>query len=170
MRKPKPLENETEAFAYALRLLARRAYTSFELEKKFRLRALPDSTASQVLDRLRAKKFLNDRNLAEQFVLSRADLRWSPFRIQKALTLKGIPREMLQALLQESFSGDRETQSARETLEKQKQRFLRKKTRKAPDFRRKAWEHLRRRGFSNEAARLAVKDVFGYNSRLPEEE
>lgn len=169
MRKSKPLTSETQAFRYALWLLTRRPHSVGELQQKFKIRSLAPEIQETVLARLEAKKFINDREFAQRFVRSKRASHWGPRKIQAALQKKRISRNDIEEATTLLFSSADEKTQAKELLLRQKQRLLRKKEKKAGDTRRRAFEFLARKGYSLEVARLAVKDVFSYNSDLPEE-
>jgi regulatory protein len=166
LRKSKPLTSETQAFRYALWLLTRRPHSVGELREKFKKRTLSPEIQEAVLARLEDKKFINDREFAERFARSKKAGHWGPHKIQAALQKKKISRDDIEKAISPLFSSPEEKEQAKELLVRQKQRFLRKKEKKAGDNRRKAFEFLARKGYSLEVARLAVNDVFSYNSDL----
>ncbi|HTC21563.1 MAG TPA: regulatory protein RecX [bacterium] len=169
MRKSKPLTSEAQAFRYALWLLTRRPHSIGELQQKFKIRSLSPEIQQAVLARLEAKKFINDREFAQRFVRSKKASHWGPRKIQASLQKKRISRDDIEKATSLLFSSTDEKTQAKELLLHQKQRFLRKKEKKAGDTQHRAFEFLARKGYSLEAARLAVKDVFSYNSDLPGE-
>ncbi len=147
MRKSKPLTSEAQAFRYALWLLTRRPHSTAELKEKFKRRSLSEEIQETVLARLEAKKYVNDREFAERFVLSKKAQNWGPHKIQAALQKKRISRDYIQKAIFLFFSSaDEKEPKAKELLARQKQRFLRKKEKKAGDTRRKAFEFLARKG------------------------
>lgn len=170
MKKSKPLLDEAEAYRYALWLLGRRPYTTAALLEKFRLRSLPAAIGQTVVEKLTAKKFLNDQAYAESLIHAKASQNWGPARIRTALYQKKVPRDIIDQTLKSSYSQEGEAAQAAELMERQKQRFLRKKEKKAGQRLRQAFEFLIRKGFSVSAARLAVSQVFSYNPELPEED
>lgn len=169
MKKSKPLTEEAQGYRYALWLLNRRPHSVGELLEKFRRRDFPPEFSDKVLARLRQKKFVDDETFAEGFAQSRADRNWGPGKIKAALHQKKIPRELVEKSVIAVFPGADEAQKALELLDRQKRRFIRKKENKKGARSRSAFDYLVRRGYSFSAARLAVKEVFGYNSGLPDE-
>ena len=170
MKKSKPLLDEAGAHRYALWLLSRRPYTTGGLLEKFRLRALPTAIAQTVLDKLIAKKFVNDETYAESFVHFKMSQNWGPTKIRMGLYKKKVPREIIDKTIKASYSPEGEGEQAVELLERQKQRFLRKKEKKKGQRLRQAFEFLVRKGYSASASRLAVDKVFSYNSDLSEDD
>ena len=170
MRKPKPLTTEEDAFRYAVRLLERRPYTIGGLCDKFRLRSLPSDIQQKVLQRLTDKKFLNDETFAEAFIHFKTDQNWGPSKIRLGLQKKKVPRDIIDRTLRAASSPEKESQRAIELLDRQKQRFLRKKEKKKGQRLRQALEFLVRKGYPYGVARLAVQKVFSYNSGFSNEE
>ncbi|HEY5039146.1 MAG TPA: regulatory protein RecX [bacterium] len=162
--------DEAQAYRYALWLLNRRPYSTGEIVEKFRNRNLPSDLQKKVLQRLLDKKFLNDAAFTETFIHSRMGRSWGPFKIRSGLLKKRIPRELGDKTLASVFTRGVETENARELLERQKQRFLRKKEKKPGQNLHRACEFLVRKGYSFPAARLAVREIFGYNSGLLQDE
>jgi len=170
LKKSKPLQDEAGAYRYALWLLGRRPYTTAALLEKFRLRSLPTAIGQTVVEKLTAKKFLNDQAYAESLIHAKTSQNWGPSRIRTALYQKKVPREIIDQTLKTSYSPEGEAAQAVELMDRQKQRFLRKKEKKKGQRLRQAFEFLIRKGYSVSAARLAVNQVFSYNSDLPEED
>src|ERR1035441_10581126 len=123
LRKSKPLTNEAQAFRYALWLLTRRPHGSGELEEKFRRGTLPVAIQEAVLARLEAKKFVNDRDFAERFVLSKRARNWGPGKIRAGLNQKRISRETIDKTTASLFSSADEKEQAKELLSRQKQKI-----------------------------------------------
>ncbi len=170
LKKSKPLVDEAGATRYALWLLNRRPHSRGELAEKFRRRSLSTEIAERVLEKLRLKGFVKDEAFAESFAHSKLRQGWGPGKIRAGLALKKIPRELAERTLKDLFPGRGEAQTAMELLGRQKARFLAKKEKKRGERARRAFEFLARRGYSFQAARLAVQEVFGYNPGLPGEE
>lgn len=170
LRKPKPLITEDESFRYAIRLLERRPYTVGGLCDKFRLRSLPSDIQQRVLQRLTEKKFLNDEIFAESFIHFKTGQNWGPSKIRLGLQKKKVPPDIIERTLRAVSSPEKESQRAIELLDRQKQRFLRKKEKKKGQRLRQALEFLVRKGYPYGVARLAVQKVFSYNPGLQTDE
>jgi SOS response regulatory protein OraA/RecX len=95
---------------------------------------------------------------------------WGPTKIRMGLILKKVPREIIDETLRASYPQEDEARQAQELLERQKQRFLRKKEKKPGQRLRQALEFLVRKGYSLTTARLAVDKVFRYNPDLSADE
>jgi regulatory protein len=158
--------DEDEAYRYAVRLLERRPYTVGGISDKFRLRSLPSEIQQKVIQRLTEKKLLNDAVFAEAFVHFKTSQNWGPSKIRLELQKKRVPREIVDQVLQAASSPEKESQRAVDLLDRQKQRFLRKKEKKKGQRLQWALEFLVRKGYSYGVARLAVQEVFSYNPDL----
>lgn len=170
MKKSKPLQDEAGAYRYALWLLGRRPYTTAAILEKFRLRSLPTAIGQTVVEKLTAKKFLNDQAYAESLIHAKSSQNWGPVRIRTALYQKKVPQDIIDQTLKSSYSQEGEAAQAAELMERQKRRFLRKKEKKAGQRLRQAFEFLVRKGFSVSSARLAVNQVFSYNPDLSDDD
>jgi regulatory protein len=80
-----------EIYHHALKLLRRRDYTEKQLREK--LEDKFDDVPSEVFSMLQARRFLDDRRYAENFVAKHADTH--PARVREMLAEAGVPRETI---------------------------------------------------------------------------
>ena len=98
---------------YALRLLARKAYSEKALQGKLSSRFPDPAAVHKTMDKLRSMNYLNDPRLAAELARSRIlDHRWGPRRVKQGLVFRhllpaGIVAEAIQAALAEQ--GEAET-------------------------------------------------------------
>jgi regulatory protein len=85
-----------EALAYALRLLLRRAMSRARLREKLRAR-FGEEVVEEVLRRLEALGYLDDRAFAETFVAVRG--RYGPLKLRNLLRAQGVAEEVVEAVL-----------------------------------------------------------------------
>jgi regulatory protein len=85
-----------EALTYALRLLARRAMSRARLREKLRAR-FGEEVVEEVLRRLEALGYLDDRAFAETFVAVRG--RYGPLKLRNLLRAQGVAEEVVEAVL-----------------------------------------------------------------------
>ncbi|RIH89900.1 regulatory protein RecX [Calidithermus roseus] len=86
-----------ELFEYALRVLNMRPYTEFALRQKLARRGSAEAVA-QVIERLKALGFLDDRKYAEGYArLYRG--KWGAAKIRRSLETKGVPRDVVGEVL-----------------------------------------------------------------------
>jgi regulatory protein len=84
-----------EIYHHALKLLRRRDYTEKQLREK--LADKFEDVPSEVFSLLRAKRFLDDRRYAENFVAKHTDTH--PARVRELLDAAGVPRETIDLAL-----------------------------------------------------------------------
>ena len=135
----------------ALKRLARREHSRFELEQKLSTLGSAEEIAA-VLDHLEQTGLLSDARMAASYLSSHA-ARFGTMKLRYALRSKGIADELIDASLAE----------AGETLANEEQRALevwRRKYREAPADARewaKQARFLQSRGFSSDAIRRVLK-------------
>ena len=97
-------DSPKEAYQAALRFLARRSHSRWELFTKVTRKGFSRRDINQALDRLEELGYLNDRAFALEY--SRYRLKQSP-RGRKLLALelvkRGIPRELIESVLSEVY-------------------------------------------------------------------
>lgn len=91
MAKRKTEEDpQTRARSVALRLLARREHSRYELAMKLRQRKIEPEVYEPVLDEYEAEDWLSDERFAEVYTRQRVDLGYGPLRILGELQQRGI--------------------------------------------------------------------------------
>ncbi|MBS3804348.1 MAG: regulatory protein RecX [Oleiphilaceae bacterium] len=79
-----------QARAAALRLLARREHSRFELARKLRQRQLPNDIIDTVLDDYENEGWLSDERFAEVYGRQRREAGYGPVRIRNELQRRGV--------------------------------------------------------------------------------
>ncbi len=152
---PRKLATEEQLYAAALRALARRAHSVYEMRQALERRATDERIARRVLQRLKNEKLLDDARYARQFTRYRAESRrQGRFRIARDLRARGVPDRHIQAALDELLRETDEAALVRQRLQR------RLKTLRGPlDARRLAslYHSLLRAGFSSEAIRTELR-------------
>lgn len=91
MAKGKTEEDpQTRARSAALRLLARREHSRYELAMKLRQRGIGPEVYEPVLDEYEEEGWLSDERFAEVYTRQRVDLGYGPLRILGELQQRGI--------------------------------------------------------------------------------
>lgn len=91
MAKPENQDDqEYRARSAALRLLARREHSRFELTLKLRQRKLPGDIIEAVLDDYERVGWLDDDRFADVYARQRMDLGYGPLRILGELQQRGV--------------------------------------------------------------------------------
>ncbi len=91
--------NEKEALGYALRLLNRRDYSSFEMGEKLRGKGVDRELAVRVVRKLEEKKLIDDQRFCENYVFFRLKKGYGKNRIFHELKGKGIGEELAREYL-----------------------------------------------------------------------
>ncbi len=91
----------------ALRLLARRLHSVFELKLKLKKKKYDASLIEDVLTELKEKNLLNDFQFAEIFTEEKIRTKlWGRQKLKSELMKKGISREIIEELLNKQFSDE----------------------------------------------------------------
>lgn len=86
----KKKDPDTQAPEMALRLLARREHSRFELALKLRQRQVSADVIEAVLDEFEEKGWLSDERFAEVFMRQRVDAGYGPLKVLADLQHRGI--------------------------------------------------------------------------------
>lgn len=83
-------DQEYKARSVALRLLARREHSRFELTRKLRQRKLERSIIAMVMDEYESEGWLDDSRFADVYSRQRIDLGYGPLKVLAELQQRGI--------------------------------------------------------------------------------
>lgn len=89
----------SEVLAYAVRLLARRAFSRGRLRAKL-LARFPEGEVEEALARLEELGYLGDRAFAETFVAGRR--KYGPRKLRQLLLAQGVPEAVVAEVLREA--------------------------------------------------------------------
>jgi regulatory protein len=89
--------NESEAYAVAVGLLARREHSAKELGSKLRSRGFAPEVVDAVLSRLAAERLQSDERFAEVYLRQRSEKGYGPERIRAELRERGIDEQLISA-------------------------------------------------------------------------
>jgi regulatory protein len=150
-----------KAFASALRTLVRRDHSVAELERKLCTRGYPADIVAQVIARLSACGYLDDRRFAEQWADSavRNGRGYGP-RLRLELNRRGVPRDIVADVV----AGLSAAYGEKETLARiVARKYAGFDPQAASDGdRRRVVAYLQRRGFS-------ISAIFDFLRRIPED-
>lgn len=90
---------EQESYATALRLLARREHSEFELRHKLRGRNFTDTIVDIVVIQLLDQGLLSDQRFAEVYAQGRFERGYGPLRIQAELRERGVSGNLTEPIL-----------------------------------------------------------------------
>lgn len=134
-----------KAYGLALRYVAIRPRSEWEMQDYFRRKQIDREAGNQIIQRLRNLSMLDDAAFARSWVSNRRLLKnVSRRRLRLELAQKQVPSETIDQVLQEDETDDR--QSLRELVQKKRSRY--------PDNQ-KLMQYLARQGFSYDD----IKDV-----------
>ena len=74
----------------AVRMLARREHSAFEIRRKLKLRDIDDSEIEQAVERLQQEGLLSDERYAESYIHMRMGKGYGPLRIALELRERGV--------------------------------------------------------------------------------
>jgi regulatory protein len=98
--KPPPTPTADACRERALALLARRAHSRAELERKLLRAGFPPASIRPALDALAAARLVDDRLFAEQLLAEKRETRaWGTARLRLELRKRGVAREIGDELL-----------------------------------------------------------------------
>ncbi|KAA3619779.1 MAG: hypothetical protein DWQ05_03360 [Calditrichaeota bacterium] len=147
-------EEYRKALVRAYEMLARRARSIAEVQKKFKELGFHQLVSDKVIARLIAEKYLDDHAFALAF--SRSRLRVKPMGkmlLFKELRMRSIDREIAEKVIDEIYSATEESTWAKNALVKKDKNF----TNLAPELaRKKRIQFLKSRGFSWDTIREAL--------------
>ena len=86
----------------ALRLLARREHSQYELRRKLKARGYGEGLVDELLTELVAERLLSDTRYAEAMVTHRASRGYGPLRICMELRDRGVAERIVDKALQEA--------------------------------------------------------------------
>jgi len=100
--KPRLLETEAQVYDAAIKILARRAHSVYEMKKALARRCEDEKIVKKVVDRLKRETLLDDARYAKQFTRLRTESRkQGEFRIAGDLRARGVPDRHIAAASKE---------------------------------------------------------------------
>src|SRR5206468_7795292 len=125
--KPKAFLNESGLHDYAVKALGRRMRTEAELKRlmRGRVEAGPggEGVIQAVIERLKEKRYLDDRSYAETFSrLRRENDKFGQRRVRQSLGQKGVSSKIVEQVVTESYAKTDEETLARQYLDRKRLR------------------------------------------------
>ncbi len=151
--------DETKAYAYALRLLARMDYPSGKLDEKMKARGASEATRVSTLGKLEKLGYVDDENYIRRFAEEKSRQGYGRRWIESSLRKKGLSLD----LIRETLGGtgeEEEAAAARKALGPRGNSRLRAKKGEEPrKHAGRLFAFLVRRGFGAVAAQNAVQNA-----------
>ena len=161
-------EDKKSARQWALRALGRRMHTAHEIRAGLSKRDFADEAVSSVVEELVRVGYINDLDFARTWVTSRSVHQLhGRLRLLRDLRQKGVPDEIAESVLKDSFPDEDEVVIAKKAAEK-KIRTMRATGKAAGRAAGRAsgakgrdalYRHLRSRGFTTRAISLAMAGI-----------
>jgi len=147
--------NQEEALDRALKFLSYRARSEAEVRIKLVHLGYPQKIIEATLEKLRSLKLLDDEVFARSWTLGRVEGRgYGPLRVERELRQKGIAKNLIREILEETFMVQQGRDKARALLGR---RFKNKDLRDVKIFRR-AVAFLQRRGYHDSVIAELLKE------------
>ena len=135
-----------KAYGNALRYVAIRPRSEWEMQDYFRRKGIDAEAGAQIITRLRGLQMLDDMSFAQSWVASRRLLKAvSKRRLRLELQQKHVPGDIIDRVLREDETDERDTLRA----------LIAKKQARYPD-RQKFMQYLARQGFSFDDIKSAL--------------
>lgn len=135
---------------YLFRILARREYSFYELEKKLHQK-FPEQKENcvKVLKEFKEKEWVSDERFCEAFIQTKVlTNKWGTRKLLLKLQEKGIEKDLAQAKVSEMFPQDQQQEVLVELAKKKREEILKKgKTKNEYEIRQKLLAYLVGKGF-----------------------
>lgn len=119
-QKTKEPDNVEKAYEYAVFLLSLKLRTMGEIISKMQKRGYAEKVISDVIEKLKDQRYLNDEQYAEIFLENLKTYRsFGYYGIKKKFLEKKLPQKLIEKILQEGLSVKDEEKIARRLLQKE---------------------------------------------------
>ncbi|MFO8005195.1 regulatory protein RecX [Thioalkalivibrio sp.] len=149
--RPAPKDEPAEAYAAALRLLARREHSGVELRRKLHQRGFTEASIGPSLEQLCAAGYLSDARFAGSLVRHRAAQGYGDLRLRAELAQHGIDHAIVEQAL-EALDAD----WCERALAQARRHFGEPPA--TAGARARVLRHLAQRGFASSVARAALAE------------
>lgn len=150
------MASEVSAYDRAVKLLARRTHFRREIAEKLTSRGYPRDEVDQALERLAARRYLDDAEASRQFVAGRLGRGgYGRARLQAELAARGVERPVADEVLDQLLPED-EVAAAREEARRHAGRSSAGKD--PAKVAQKVARRLERRGFSARAIAAVLRE------------
>ena len=145
----------------ALRYLGRRHHSVSELRIKLRQKSYDAGLINSVIEELKEKKFLDDKNFAVLFTEENLSVKkWGKNKLRSELLKRGITREIIDEVLAAHLGSDEQTENA-EDLARKKYKSLASRKYDKDKLRVKLLTFLSSRGYDYDVSKIAVEKIIG---------
>ena len=151
------MDETKKGYAYALRLLSKRAYPSGMLEEKLAGKGFPPEVRLAVLDKVKRQGYVDDADYIRSFSQEKSRKGYGNRWIESALRKKKLPIDLIRAGLAQEVPAEDPIEAAEQALIASP--AFRRKVKPGEDPRRRfgrLYAFLIRRGFSSPVALSAI--------------
>ncbi len=142
----------------ALKLLALRAHSVYEIGEKLRIRDYDAAVTEKTIKRLQELGYLDDEKYGKAYAMARVErMRLGPKRIRMDLMRKGFAGDLISKIVYEIFGGDDSEMETAILAAKRKLGTLKNNLDEGA-VKQKLFNHLVRRGFSGDVSRRIALD------------
>lgn len=145
-----------------MRYLGRRAHAEGELRRKLGDKDFPDELIDQACERMREYGYLDDRQFAEDQAAILMRKGWGPRRISQKLGARGVDEHLIDDVLHELATRDDWLSAC---AERARYKYRCEPSELDFDARKKAYRHLKYRGFLDSTIRRVLFDGADPDSR-----
>ncbi|WP_445613557.1 recombination regulator RecX [Geobacillus sp. YF-1] len=146
-----------KAYQQALYFLARRMRSEQEIIRHLRKKGVADAVAEQVLNKLRAERYVDDEAFARAYVCTQKKAAKGPLLIRAELERLGVPTDLIEQSLAE-YSWEEQLHGARALFEKAKRQ---RRAESARAFSERVRQQLGRKGFPHEVIAAVLEEGSG---------
>lgn len=140
------------------KLLAGRDHGAEELRRKLVKKGFSAEMSEQVVDEFHQKDLLNDHTYARKFSQDKHNLKlWGPKKIKSALYNKGVPKNVIESVLQDLSEEIDQKEVCLELALKRRKHFLRE----TDEYKRKQkiFRYLTGKGYSSDAIKRTIPTI-----------
>lgn len=140
---------------YVWRLLKLRLRSENEIRDKLKFKNFSAALIDEIVAHFKEKGYINDREFAHLWIEDRLNKPLGFKAIERELESKGLPRELIQELINRRKKEVDETKVARELVQRQFNK-LKERKEQLEKIKPKLYGYLARRGFSYETIAQAI--------------
>ena len=154
---PPSQASDKDLYVYALKLLAGRPFSVYEIKTRLSEHSSNSSTISSVIEKLKSNGYLDDRQYIEMFLRARVRKSEGYSRIARELRLRGLHKDLIREVLKELYPAEQERLTLTQAFEKKARTILPPMDEKKIS---RLYNHLLRKGFRDEEIRREIRARF----------
>lgn len=149
------MENKNNAYNACLKMLSRRNYFSFELERKLMEKSFTAEEASQAIAQCKEQLLLKDEDTLQSFIQLAQDFkRYGKFKIKQKLLEKGAPKEWVTEMIERHYEQEKEEENIQYWI-----KYKKNQLKDNAEVSTKIHRFLQQKGFSYQAYRNEMEEL-----------